>query len=277
MKYSQILPLIFILTACAPVQAVAPTVTAVPSVEAATSTTSPTETLTVAPTSTKEPMATDTLEPTAAPTETALPKENFSDLHPSKTIAEALQSKDFVNRNDILSLRLVREVASKAKPFDDSIKPAKVYLDDEGTGAIVIALNPADVLVDPSKSPCVIESTYKYREYGQDMILVIERFKTDAGDRYLQFLFPAKYPVQGLNQLKKQIIVMPYYKMIKMDKLVEDFKKSPDSELTADLRWYKYIEDVQAMMEKWVETGVIPEELSKYPLEPRPTSRYIPQ
>jgi hypothetical protein len=67
MNYSRILPLILILTACAPVKAIAPTIAALPSTEAATSTTSPTETLTVAPTSTPEPTATLTATPFPIP------------------------------------------------------------------------------------------------------------------------------------------------------------------------------------------------------------------
>lgn len=234
-------------------------------------------TTTLESTATAEP--TRTMEPSATSTETALPKEDFSDLHPSKTIAEAMQSKDLVKRNDIFSGRLIREAKSRVKPFDESIQPAKVYLDDEGTGVIAVAVTPEDtkrILEDPSKSPCQIISVYPFKDFNRESYLLIQRWKTTEGDKYLQYLIPKKDFDQGIQQLSKQVIITPHYQELNMDSLISASKASPDNMMVADMLWYKNIEKVQAMMEEWTKTGAIPDELALYPLFPRPTSRYIP-
>jgi hypothetical protein len=238
-----------------------PVTTAVPTL---TATLAPTLT----PTLTLVPTATEI--PTASPTPTATP-EDFSDIPYAKTFKEAAVMEGTVTREDIESGRLLAYV----KTFDvlasnESIPPAKVAIKELPGG--FFDLN----FTSPEGVEIVAVFPYDDR-YGNRICIAFQQIPTDKGYGYLMYAFPVDSSKIGqmlLGWLNDQEVITPYYdspNSRQLSKLIEEtIAEGAKSRFEVDQIWVRDLPKVQALMRQWEETGVFPEELSSYPLEPLP-------
>jgi hypothetical protein len=257
-----------LLAACAPA---APVPTEVPTL---TTTLAPTLT----PTLTLVPTATEI--PTASPTPTATPRD-FSHIEYALTLDEAMK-KPLVTTEDILSGLLIEEAKSRAEAWSDSVQPLTVKVEESSPGSEYFNIVPENH--DPDNSSTQLMGMYHfYDKYTtSDIVIIVERVRMKNGkDGYLQFWDEAKALYrnnQMLAAFNEQKNFFPNYYNSGIDmniEFYETYKEAMGNKPTVSMIAAVYYYDkIKPLYDEWVATGIIPEELSLYPLLSVTTNKY---
>jgi len=157
-----------------------------------------------------------------------------------------------------------------SEPFDSSVKPANISLDDDN-GMVKLR-----VYINRENPSCGIVYVFNYeRNWYAKYFLVVEKFKNkDGSEGYLQFLIPNYGSGIGpyLSQLSRQNIIMPEYSWYQSEEDI--MEKEYENLLLDDEIILKFRGHIQLLLDQWLETGNIPEELSEFPLETHHTTSY---
>jgi hypothetical protein len=257
---------LLLMVSCIPSQAVMPTASTVPVSE------TPELTATIViPTFTYTPTKLDTSTPE---NQIETIQKNFAESY----YEVAISTGQFdVTREQILSGALIEEAKLwEDTYFSEDTKPISLEIGFFGMYAWDMELAVAKDFVKKEyftkqNSPCKVVAVYtypadSYPESYSRMAIVIQAWNTRKGIQYLQY-----YSVIGdyhHSNIDSQTILTPYYERDKSVYYSHMYADIADKEIPLEDLWLKHLDDVQGMMDDWVETGIIPENLSYIPLDP---------
>jgi hypothetical protein len=219
-----------------------------------------TPTLTFAPTKTNTSTPKEIIEPV---------QKNFAESY----YEVAISTGQFdVTREQILSGALIEEAKLwEDTYFSEDTKPISLEIGFFGMYAWDMELAVAKDFekkeyFTKKNSPCKVVAVYtypadSYPESHSRMAIVIQAWNTRKGIQYLQY-----YSVIGdyhHANIDSQTILTPYYERDKSVYYSHMYADIADKEIPLEDLWLKHLDDVQGMMDDWVETGIIPENLDR--------------